>query len=393
MRKILLFVIVFGLMCPLFSIVPSYYGARSLSLGYAGSAFGYDVNLIHLNPSALSSVNYSLTGYQYQNSYLDYSGFSDTLEAILDYDLTRFESLSSLDKADVFSRLQDLYGSKAGMYGFSSSVPGFVSRGYGLSVALVNTAIINPLDPAAGGADLFALDPENVTNADIASLGMSFTGLSYKQMSLGYAIPLSRTMYVGITLNYLTGKVTEYTAAITDSLFSSGSGAKYYLETAWDAADQKFNKLTADAAVSMDIGRFFKVSLITKNLGSPKIKTPLREIVLDQRVIAALAFRPRVDWGIYLDMDIAKSDLLHNGSEMQPVALGIEKGFFNNSFFVRAGFLNDLTEKHFFGSKANALYGLGIGFNMKNYVIDVAIGVDSGGSVKNLAVSGFIIFR
>jgi hypothetical protein len=60
---------------------------------------------------------------------------------------------------------------------------------------------------------------------------------------------------------------------------------------------------------------------------------------------------------------------------------------------VRAGFLNDLTEKYFFGSKAGVLYGLGLGFNMKKFVVDVALGVDNSGNVKNLAISGFILFK
>lgn len=392
----MIFAVLVGFASQLFSIVPFYYGARSLSLGYSGSAFNYDVNVIFLNPSILASLQYTLSGYQYQNSYLDYKDFSGTLSDVLEQDLSHFESLDAAKKSALFSKMQDLFSSKAGFYGFSSNVPGFVAPSYGISVSLVKTAIVNPVNPAdsvTNGTNFFNRDPETVTNEEIADLAMNFVGLDYKQISLSYSMAFSRSLYAGVTLHYLTGKVTEFNAGIVGDLFASGMDAKDYLETAWELADEKFSKIVADFAVSMDIGKHFKLALITKNIGSPKISTSQREITLDRRVIAGLAFRPNISWGIYVDMDIAKTDLLHNGSEMQPISIGIEKGFFNNRFFVRAGFLNDLTEKYFFGSKANALYGLGMGFNMKKFVVDVALGIDSSGTVKNLAISGFILFN
>jgi hypothetical protein len=393
MRKILIFTVLFGFACQLFSIVPFYYGARSLSLGYSGSTFNYDVNIIFLNPSMLSALPYSLSGYQYQNSYLDYKGFTDTLNEVLEHDPAHFESMEAAEKSALFAKMQDLFSSKAGFYGFSSSVPGFVARNYGISVSLVKTAIVNPVNPAENGVDLFSRDPETVTNDEIASLAMNFVGLDYKQVSFSYSMPFSQSLYAGVTLHYLNGKVTEFNAGLVGDVFSTGSDAKDYLETAWGMADEKFSKIVADLAVSMDIGKHFKVALMAKNIGSPKIETALREITMDRRIIAGLAFRPNMSWGIYVDMDIAKTDLLHNGSDMQPISIGVEKGFFQNRFFVRAGFLNDLTEKYFFGSKANALYGLGLGFNMKKFVVDVALGVDGSGNVKNLAISGFILFK
>jgi hypothetical protein len=106
-----------------------------------------------------------------------------------------------------------------------------------------------------------------------------------------------------------------------------------------------------------------------------------------------LAFRPNAQWGIYVDVDLKKSDLLYNGHEMQPISLGIEKGFFSNKFFVRLGMLNDLTEKKLLGKKSNALVGLGIGFNMGKFIVDAAIGLGPDGTVKSLAVSGFILIK
>lgn len=371
----------------LFPIVPAYYGARSLSLGYAGSAFNYDLNAIFINPSLLASLPSALTGYQYQDSYLDNKNFSGNLSDILDYDLNHFESLPIDQKEILYSKLQDLFNLKTGIYGFSANIPGFVGRNYGMSVSLVNTAVMSPVTPGTG---FFDKDPGAVSNADIASLAMNILGLRYKQVSLSYAFGLSGNLYFGVTFHYLNGKVTESSPSIVTDVFSKDLGAKDYLEQGWHAADKKFSKIIVDLSVSMDVGRYFKVALVTKNVGNPQIKSQLRTITLDHRVIAGLALRPDPQWGIYLDMDIAKTDLLHNGDQMQPISFGIEKGFFDNRFFARAGFLSDLTEKHFFGSKSNALYGLGLGFNMKKFIVDFAVGMDSSGSVKNLAVSGFI---
>ena len=91
--------------------------------------------------------------------------------------------------------------------------------------------------------------------------------------------------------------------------------------------------------------------------------------------------------------DISQTDLLFDGNKMQPISVGVEKTFFNNSFSVRAGILNDLTEDHFFGKESNITYCLGLGFNMKKILVDLALGLDHSGSVSNLAISGFFILK
>ena len=374
----------------LFSFVPTYYGARSLSLGYAGIAYNYDVNAIFIDPSLLAAFPYTLSGYQYQNSFLDNKNFSSHLSDILDYNLKNFVSLPIDQKEILFAKLHDLYNINTGIYGFSTNIPGFAGRNYGISISLVNTAIISPITPAEG---FFNKSPGAVTNEEIASLSMNILGLRYKQISLSYAFKLSGELNVGVTLHYLNGKVNESRPVIVSEIFSKDLSAKDYLENAWHSADKTFSKIIMDVSLSMDVGRFFKVALVTRNVGNPDIKTQLRTVTIEHRYIAGLALRPDPQWGIYLDMDITKNDLLHNGAKMQPISFGIEKGFFDNSFFVRVGFLSDLTEKHFFGSQSNALYGMGLGFNMKKFIVDFAVGMDSSGSVKNLAISGFILFH
>ena len=355
-----------------------------------GAAFNYDVNAIFINPSLLASLPYTLSGYQYQNSYLDNKNFSDRLSDVLNYDLKNFASLPIDQKEILFSKLHDLFSLNTGIYGFSANIPGFTGRNYGISISLVNTAIISPVSPGTG---FFDKAPGTVSNEEIASLAMNTIGLQYKQVSLSYAFNLSSELNFGVTLHYLNGKVTESRPAIVTNVFSKDSGTVDYLEQAWHAADKKFSKIIADLSLNMGVGRYFKVALVPGMSDNPGIKTQLRTINLERRIIAGLALRPNSQWGIYLDMDIAQTDLLHNGDKMQPFSFGIEKGFFDNSFFARAGFLSDLTEKHFFGSRSNALYGMGLGFNMKKFVVDFAVGMDSSGSVKNLAVSGFILFK
>jgi hypothetical protein len=387
-----MFILFCGLAVNGLSIVPGYYGARSLSLGYGSTSFNYDINSMFINPAILSSVNYTLSGYQYQNSYLDYKNFGENLSSLLEYGLKDFEAMDSAAKSALFSGLKDLYQSKTGMYGFLCNTPGFISRGYGMSVSLVNTAIISPVAPGENG--IFSKDIDDVTNADIASLKMNFTGLKYKRISLSYSLQIYNSVNLGVSLHYLNGKITEFDSALVDeNVFTAANNPKDYLEHAWGNADEKFNKFIADVGLNVNLGKFFKAGLVMRNFANAKIKTPEREIALPRRVIAGLAFRPDVQWGIYLDMDIKPLDLLHNGTEMQPLSIGVEKGFFKNKFFVRAGMLNDLTEKHFFGKKSNALYGLGVGFNMRKIIVDFAIGIDNGGSIKNLAVSGFILVK
>jgi hypothetical protein len=391
MKKIILLIALCGLTFHGFSLVPEYYGARSLSLGYASTAFNYDINSLFINPAILSTVNYSLSAYQYQTSYLDYKNFEEDLGDILEYNLKDFVNLKAEDKTALFSKLENLYQSRIGMYGFRSNVPGFISRGYGISISFVNTAVVNPVNP--GEDSIFAREISAVTNDDIASLKMNFLGLKYRKISFAYAMPIYRSVHMGIGLHYLNGKITEFTGSITDDIFTPNTETENYLEHGWENAGDKFSKFVADIGFSVEMGIFFKAGLMMKNIGAAKIDTPLRRITLPKRVIAGLAFRPDAQWGFYLDMDLRPTDLLYNGQDMQPISLGIEKGFFKNKFFVRAGMLNDIAEKHFFGKKSNALYGLGVGFNMGKVIVDFAVGIDNNGTIKNLAVSGFILVK
>jgi len=391
MKKTALILLFCGLAVQGWAIIPSFFGARSLAMGNTSTAFNYDINSIFLNPSILCSIDYTLTGYQYQHNYMDYKNFGDTLSEILKSNIANYESLAGSQKVTVLSKLKELYQSKLGMYGFRSNIPGYISQRYGIAVSMVNTAIINPTTPTG---NIFDKEPDQVTNQDIAALKMNILGLSYKQFSISYGMPIYQDVNIGITMHYLAGKLTEFDGAMIDSsIFSAGKDPKDYLEYGWGKASEKFKKFAFDAGMSVSLGRFFSVGITVKNFTRTKIKTQKREITLQKRITAGLSFRPDTQWGIYLDVDVKKADLLYNGKSIQPISFGIEKGFFKNYFFLRAGMTNDLTEKHFFGNKSNVMYGLGFGFNMKKIIIDGAIGLDKKGAVKSLAISGYIVIK
>lgn len=388
--KVFLLIAFCGLAFQGFSIVPEYYGARSLSMGYASTAFNYDVNSIFLDPANLSALPYSLSGYQYQQSFLDYKGFSDELSDVLGYDLENFEGLSTSNKQAAFSGLANMFQGKTGMYGFTNSILGFTAGNYGVAVSFVNTAVVNPVTPL--DADFFDRDVDEITNTDISQLQMSFIGLKYKKFSLSYALEVYQSLSLGVSVHYLNGKVTRFDRSILDDVFTPDNDTQNYLEHAWKNTEEKFSQFVVDVGLNMDLGRYFRIGLTYRNVGAAKISIDqFPTLKIPRRIIAGLAFRPDEQWGLYVDIDLRKTDLLYNGQEWQPISFGIEKSFFQNQFFIRAGLLNDLTEKKFFGSKANTLYGMGIGFNMKRIVVDLGIGIDSTGSVKNLAVSGFFI--
>jgi hypothetical protein len=308
------------------------------------------------------------------------------LNEILVSDLSNYVSLDSEQKEALFAKLNDLYNLKYGLYGIRGSIPGFVAKDYGFSVSFFDTAIVNPV-----ASTIFDKQSSEISNDDIASLNMNFIGLSYTQFSLAYSMNISTEINFGVSLHYMVGRITEFKSSIVDDIFETDANVKHYLEHGWENAENKFYKLNVDVGLSANVGKYFKIGLVVKNVGSPKLVTAQRDIVIERRIIAGLAFRPNLQWGIYLDIDVNKTDLFFNGEKSQLFSMGIEKGFFKNKLFLRAGFLNDLTEKYIIGRRSNILYGVGFGFNMKKIIVDMGLGIDSDGTINNLAISGFFL--
>ena len=388
MKKTALTIIGCAFFLPAFSFFPFFHGARSLALGYSSLAFNYDFNAIYLNPALLNSLATPLGGYQFASSFMDHSGFAGQLQKISAADLENFDGLSMVQKTDLLERLKDVFSLKSGINGFQTKNPGYAGKGYGLAVEFVDAAIVFPL-----AGDILAKPAEQVSAADIAALQMRFIGLHYSDYSIAYAFSLSQGLSLGASLHYLKGKASEFDVAIVAEPFRPDAGAKEYLQYAWSGARKEFNKINLDLGVSMGLGAYFKAGLLVKNVANPVIASELRELRLPRRVIAGITFRPDSQLGISLDLDAVANDLYHTGQKVQPLSLGMEKGFFQNKFFLRAGFWNDISQKYFFGRKARILYGIGLGFNLASFLVDLAIGLDGLGNVKNLAISGFYMIQ
>ena len=388
MRKIIFLFMIFAIFLPAHSFFPFFYGARSLALGYSSLAFNYDFNAIYLNPALLHSLPASLGGYQYQSSFLDYQDAAGKWAGISAYDLQNFQDLDTETKSLLLGKLNEVFAAKAGISGFQFRNPGYAGKGYALAVAQVDAAVIFPL-----ANTVLAKPPGDITNDDIASLQMRFIGLHYTDYSLAFAFSLGQGVSLGTTVHYLKGQNSEFNAALTSAPFQPGATTKDFLQFAWSGAEKDFSKLNFDIGVSADLGQYFKAGLMVRNVANPVIATAFGELRLARRLVGGLAFRPDSQFGIFLDIDVAKGDLFHNGQEVQPLSLGLEKGLFQNKLFLRAGFLGDLNAKHFLGRQANILYGMGFGFNLGNFLVDLALGLDHLGHMKNLGISGFYMIR
>jgi len=388
MRKYLLLLTVFGLFLPAFSFFPYFYGARSLSLGYSSLAFNYDLNAAYINPALLHSLTAALGGYQYGSSFLDFRDTSGRLAGISPNDLKNFQGLDAEKKEALRAELSEVFAEKVPISGFKMRNPGYAGKGYALAIASVDAAVAYPL-----ANDILSKPAGDITNADIASLGMRFIGFHYTDYSLSAALPVSQGITVGATVHYLKGKNAEFSASITGEPFGAGADARDLLEFAWSGAEKGFSKINFDLGACAQFGPYFKAGLVAKNLANPVIATELSELRLGRRLVAGLAFRPDSQFGIYLDIDVARGDLYHTGEDAQPLSLGVEKGFFKNKLFLRAGLLSDLAAKYFVGRKSNVVYGLGFGFNLGNFLIDLALGLDPLGRAKNLGISGFYMIQ
>ncbi|MCU0237661.1 MAG: hypothetical protein MUC72_11350 [Acidobacteria bacterium] len=388
MKKITLPAAILFLTLPCFSFFPFFHGARSLALGYSSLAFNYDVNALHLNPALLGSLAVPLGGYQYDSSSLDFRDISGRLAAARAFGLDDFAALAEKSREAVLAELNAAFSADSAINGFRMRGPGYAGKGYALSIATVDAAIVRPLD-----SPVLAKPVAEISNADIASLRVRFTGFHYSDYALAVAFPVSQGLAVGATLHYLKGRNTVFDAALSAAPLAGGADAAELLEAAWSDPGNGFSKFNFDLGAGIELGQHFKAGFVVKNAGDPVIATEAGELRLARRLVAGLVFRPDAQLGIYLDVDLAKGDLFHNGEEVQPFSLGVEKGLFQNKLFLRAGLLSDLAAKYFVGRKANVLYGFGCGFNLGNFLIDLALGLDPQGRVKNLGVSGFYAIR
>jgi len=372
----------------LFSIVPIFYGARSLSLGFSSSAFNYDVNSIFINPAILSELQIPVGAYQFESGNFAYKNFYEDLSSLTMDNIRNYSQLSEDLKGEISDNLKNIFGSKFGMYGFQANIPGFVVKRYGFSVSFFNLTIINPISDSLTDNKVSVLSQDDINN-----LKFNIIGLKYRQYSIAYGVDLSKSMSFGVTVHYLNGKVGISDRSVTDDFFYNGYSEKEYSQNGWAEPEQNFGKFIADVSINSRVGKFFNFAVIVKNISNPTIETDFRELEIKERLIVSLAFRPENKFGLYFDLDLKKKDLLFSGNEIQPVSIGVEKIFFNGKFTVRGGILSDLTEHYIFGKKSNILYGIGLGVNTGNFLVDAGIGLGNDGKLRSIAISGFYIIK
>ncbi|MBN2347029.1 MAG: conjugal transfer protein TraF [Candidatus Aminicenantes bacterium] len=386
MRRFFLLLMAFVLCRPALAFIPFFHGARSLALGYSTRAFNYDLNAAFINPAMLAALGASLGGYQYQQSVFDFRDSCGRLAGIDVHELEDFQALAEGRKSEVLGVLKEVFASTTALSGFQVRHPGYAGRGYAVAVAFVDAAVVHPLSNP-----VLDKPASEISNADIASLEMRFIGFHYSDYSLSLAFPVSRALSMGATAHYLKGRNVEFKAPLASEPLRGGVDAHECLQSAWTAADNDFSKFSLDLGFSAEFNPYFRAALTVKNATEPAIATGAGELRLARRVVAGLAFRPDRQLGLYMDVDLSAGDLYHNGHDVQPLSIGVEKGLFENRLFLRVGLLGDLAAKYFLGSRANVLYGLGLGFNLGNFLVDLAMGLDPLGRIKSLGVSGFYL--
>lgn len=367
---------------------PTFFGARSLALGYASVAYNQETNSIYINPAMLTQLTCPTSALQYQQGYFDYSGLYNRFSDVLKHDLLRFDELNSNQRSEIIGELRDLYASPVFFYGSQVKNPAYGDQGYGSGVSFIDSAVVLPVQN-----DILKKSEEEITAEDLAGLELDFLGFSYTQYTFSLSMPISQEISIGASLHYMNGKVSDFTRSIVEDPVKTESTIHDYLSYAWKRDEKRLSRFNLDMGVVGSLGKFFSLGLVVKNMFDPKIETPKRTLTLKRRFIAGIAFHSHDFWGVYLDMDLYRTELLFNGKKQQMISLGVEKGFFQNQFQIRAGLVNDLTEAAFFGEKSNVFYGLGLGFNISFFKADLALSLDRFGNIKGLAVSGFFLVR
>lgn len=367
---------------PLLPFTDFAHGPRSLALGYASIAFTYDGSALYLNPAFLGVISTPLSGYQYGSSRRDFGNAADLMAELAGLRPAGFEALSASNQARAVELLRTIYAAPTLMAGGREKTPFFVGPGYGAAISNIRFASLTPV-----GSDVPGRDPAQIRDADIASLQLEYAGLDATRYTVSFGKPISSSTSAGVSIHYLRGRAARYRQALLDSPFAATAEPVDYLAAAWESAASKFSKLVIDAGLVFQVGKTFTLAFSGRNLNKPALQTGDDPIVLARRLVAGFALRPTASWGIFMDADIEAADIHSNGRLVQPVSLGIEKGLFKNTAFVRAGIHNDIKAKQLFGARANPLYCGGFGIHLSQFLGDMGLGIDSRGRVRDFSLS------
>ncbi len=367
--------------------LPNFHGARSLALGFSGRAGSLDTDAQELNPALWSQIALGLSGYQFQTTALSPGGFNEGWNDLRGMGGEGFLALSETRRADLWDRLRSPVPGRPALWGGERKRISGGAKGSAFSISWIDEALYVPVD-----SSLWSKNAAELTATDLAQLAIRRTGWNYVQYAASFAFPISASLNVGVTGRYLKGKGgTGQELLLGQGGLPSGR-VRERLQVAWSSADSDFKKILFDASLSLAIGDSLLAGLVVENVLDGKVSLAGTEVAPPRRAIVALAFRPTPGWGFFLDSDVARSALFYTDWKSQPISFGIERSFFQQALSLRVGMRNDLSEEYFLGRKANVLFGLGIGIQLAQVVVDGALALDRDGRVRSVAVSGFLRF-
>lgn len=353
-----------------------------MALGMGGLGFTYDFTALYNNPALLGPFTFSVTGIGYQNRYGDSMDMEDNLRNFLDIYRSKGPN-DSYSEAEL-DNLKNVANERAAIHGFNAKIPAMIIKNFAIGVSRVESAFLVP--------DFSA---EEVVSDGVDSLALKSIGMKYTQYSFAYGMSLGKDLFFGVTTHFMTGKVNAKRHSFSDPLFSNGPESRDYVEFLVDACEYGFSKLYFTLGFSYKIGETLDLALATENVGSPAIKISDADddrIELSQRYRAALAFRPAVDWGFYIDADLKKSPVFPGlDYNRQPLSFGIEKGFFQNTTFLRLGLNTDISNKYIIGEKSSLVLSMGIGIRVASFLVDGGLILNKNGSINGLAIAGYYV--
>lgn len=375
---ILLLFIVF----PLFAGA-DFYSPRSLALGMGGLSFSYDFSALYHNPALLASFPFSVSGLSYQNRYGDLLDMERNLSGLVREWRNRGADQVLSPQGQSFK--DALTESGSALHGFDARIPAMLLKNFGLGVARIKSAYMTPLYASDGALSL---------GEDEAPLFHS-VGLDYTQYSLAYAMPLGQTLFLGTTAHFLSGKLGLATHSLSDPFFDQDRSVKEYISRITDESEQKFSKILFHFGLIWKVAETLDVSLTVENFGSPTLfseEESGKKIELPERYRASFSFRPTMDWGFYADADLRKSKVYPGfDQERQPVSIGIEKGFFQNTAFLRIGLYTDISRTIILGEKSAMALSFGAGLRVGAILVDAGLILNGNGSVNGLAIAGYYV--
>jgi len=388
MRRLLVLLVFFPMILPADDLPWRIFSARSQSLAAGSLAFGADPFVLLQNPALLSIQNRSVSGLQYGQDFGAHADYDLRLSSILEADLRGWSDMTESARLKALADLRDLAGQTGGLYGVKARSLGFVARGYGINVQFLQGA-------ACGLFSGSALDKpvSEVSAADIEALSATLANLQGTVISFGTGLRLSEGVHAGAVLHYFNGGMSLFEESLLGGFFRSGRNSREYFDLAINRRDQDLKKLSLDLGLLVEAGPHFKLALVARHFSLTKIELPAGEILFPKRYLAGIAFQPSPDWGFFVDADLRPRVYPVGNHERQPLSISMEKGFFHNQLFLRAGLRADLAAEHLLGSQADLLYSMGLSFHLSSLVIDLAASLDNSGRLNALVATAFYIMK